>query len=117
MPSCLRVDRVKLAEREAAEAAFRRSRKPSALKGSGGGGGGEVLAVEQSDAGETAPRAAPTEDQVNQIRVAISAASSLEEVQRLERALKAGDYETIAKAAAAAQAAAGDSEAGAGAPS
>ena len=32
-------------------------------------------------------------------------ASSLEEVQKLERALKAGDYTTIAKAAAAAQAA------------
>ena len=32
--------------------------------------------------------------------LAISAASSLEEVQKLEKALKAGDYATIAKAAA-----------------
>ena len=53
----------------------------------------------------TAVRAAPTEEQVAQIKLAIGAASSLEEVQKLERALKAGDYATIAKAAEAAKAA------------
>lgn len=101
--------RVKLAEREQAEGAFRRARRPAALKGSGGAGG-ETLAVEQPDDAPppTAVRAAPTEEQVAQIRLAIGAASSLEEVQRLERALKAGNFEVIAKAAAAAQAAEAD---------
>jgi len=110
--------RVKPAERAAAEAAFRSSRKPAPLKGPSGGaaGGGEVLAVEQTNGGgaATAVRAAPTEAQVAQIRVAISAASSLEEVQKLEAALRAGNYELIAKAAEAAEAAnggdAGDAE-------
>lgn len=101
--------RVKQAEREAAEAAFRRSRKPN-LKGPGGGAAaanGETLAVEQGNgaAAQAAPRAAPTEAQVAQIRLAISAASSLEEVQKLEAALKAGNYDLIAKAAEAAKAA------------
>lgn len=100
--------RVTLAERDAAENAFRRSRKPAALKGPGGGGAGaagETIAAEAQSGATTAPRAAPTEEQVAQIRLAISAASSLEEVQKLERALQAGNYELIAKAAAAAQAA------------
>ena len=98
--------RVKLAEREAAERAFRKGRKPP-LKGIGGASD-ETLAVEDADsgAGAAAPvRAAPTEEQVSQIRIAISSAASLEEVQRLERALKAGNYELIAKAAEAALAA------------
>ena len=78
---------MKLAEREAAERAFRGSRKPAALKGSGGtAGDGEVLAVEQTNGAvaSSAPRAAPTEEQVAQIRLAIGAASSLDEVQKLE---------------------------------
>ena len=40
--------------------------------------------------------------QVEQIKLAIGAASSLEEMQKLERAIKAGNFEVIAKAAAAA---------------
>ena len=99
--------RVKLAERQAAEGAFRKSRKPAPLKGLGGGG--ETLAVEQAADDDAPPpaavRAAPTEEQVAQIRLAIGAASSLEEVQRLESALRAGNFDVIAKAAAAAQAA------------
>lgn len=36
---------------------------------------------------------------MEQIKLAIANAASLEEVQRLERALKAGDFDVIAKAA------------------
>lgn len=103
--------RVKLAEREAAEAAFRPSRRGAGpLKGAGGSSSGERLAIE-GGGGEAAPtvKVAPTEEQVAQIKLAIGAASSLEEVQRLERALKAGQYDVIAAAAAAAQAAAAGS--------
>lgn len=105
--------RVKLAEREAAEAAFRTSRRGSGpLKGGAGVGAsssGEVLAIESGDGDGSLPtgvKAAPTEQQVAQIKKAIGAAASLEEVQRLERALKAGNYDIIAKAAEAADAAA-----------
>ena len=75
---------MKLAEREAAEASFRRSRRPQQLKGPGGASG-ETLAVESSNGTDesTAPRAAPTEEQIAQVRAAIGAASSLEEVQKL----------------------------------
>ena len=45
--------------------------------------------------------------QVEQIKLAIGAAGSLDEVQALERALKNGNYDVIAKAAAAAKAASG----------
>ena len=102
---------MKLAEREAAEASFRRSRRPQQLKGPGGASG-ETLAVESSNGADesTAPRAAPTEEQIAQVRAAIGAASSLEEVQKLERALKAGNFELIAKAAAAAAAEADGAE-------
>ena len=97
--------RVKLAERDAAETAFRRTRRPQQLKGPGGASG-ETLAVESSNGADEslAPKAAPTAEQIAQVRAAIGAASSLEEVQKLERALKAGNFELIATAAAAAAA-------------
>jgi len=98
--------RVKLAEREAAEAAFRTSRRgagPIKGVGSSSSSTGEVLAAESE--GAAAPvKVAPTPEQVEQIRIAIGAAASLDEVQRLERALKAGNFELIAAAAKAAEA-------------
>ena len=100
--------RVKLAEREAAEAAFKTSRRGAGPVKGGSSSNGEVLAAESEGAASAAPvKVAPTEAQVAQIRLAISAAASLEEVQRLERALKAGNYDIIAKAAAEAEAKAG----------
>jgi U2 small nuclear ribonucleoprotein A' len=84
--------RVKLAEREEAEGTFRRSRRAKR------GDGDEVLAAEQTGG---APRAAPTEEQIAQIRQAILTASSLEEVQKLESALARGDYSVLSKMAPA----------------
>lgn len=98
-----------MAEREAAERDFRRARSSRPLKGVGGGGG-ELLAIEGGN-GDAAPmvRAAPTEEQRAQIEIAIKGASSIEEMQAIERAMKAGNYAFVAKAAekAAAAAAAG----------
>ena len=84
--------RVKLAEREEAEGTFRRSRRAKR------GDGDEVLAAEQTGG---AARAAPTEEQIAQIRQAILTASSLEEVQKLESALARGDYSVLSKIAPA----------------
>ena len=86
--------RVKLAEREEAEGTFRRSRRAKR----GDGVSDEVLAAEQTGG---APRAAPTEEQIAQIRQAILTASSLEEVQKLESALARGDYSVLSKMAPA----------------
>ena len=57
-----------------------------------------MLAAEQTGG---APRAAPTEEQIAQIRQAILTASSLEEVQKLESALARGDYSVLSKMAPA----------------
>jgi len=46
-----------------------------------------------------APKAGPTPEQVAKIKAAIANASSLEEVARLEKALKSGNYEVVAAAA------------------
>ena len=46
----------------------------------------------------------PTDAQKAQIRLAVNAATSLEEVQRLERALQEGEFDVIARAAARAAA-------------
>ena len=93
--------RVRPAERSAAEAAYRRSSK--ALKGPharadahdarGASGGSAGVPTPP-------PKAAPSEAQVAQIKAAIASATSLEEVQRLEKALKAGDFEAIGSLAA-----------------
>eukprot|EP00325_Prymnesiales_sp_UTEX-LB-985_P022532 CAMPEP_0174735478 /NCGR_PEP_ID=MMETSP1094-20130205/65042_1 /TAXON_ID=156173 /ORGANISM="Chrysochromulina brevifilum, Strain UTEX LB 985" /LENGTH=253 /DNA_ID=CAMNT_0015938451 /DNA_START=80 /DNA_END=841 /DNA_ORIENTATION=+ len=93
--------RVKPTERAAAEAAFRRTRaKP--VRGIGSDAPAEETTAASAGVGNgvaSAPKAGPTEEQVAQIKVAIANAASLEEVQRLERALKAGDFDVIAKAA------------------
>ena len=100
--------RVKLAERHAAEAKFRKLGQPKALRGVGGrGGDGSAGAGTAGAAGAAASEGAvapPNEEQVQQIKIAIGAAASLEEVQKLEKALKAGQYDVIARAAEAAAA-------------
>lgn len=84
--------RVKLAERDAALRKV--GRKPNGVRGG---------AVRGPGGAPTAPvKAAPTEEQVAQMRAAIANASSLEEVQKLQKALEAGNFEAISKAAEAA---------------
>ena len=53
---------------------------------------------------ETLEPASPTDLQKAQIRLAVTAATSLEEVQRLERALQERNFDVIARAAARAEA-------------
>lgn len=91
--------RVKAAERSAAEAAYRRGAKP--LKGPGGAKGAAMPAAAPAP---PAPKAEPTPEQVELIKLAVANAKSLEEVQRLEKALKAGDFESIADLAKGASA-------------
>jgi len=82
--------RVRPAERATAEAAYRRSGR-KAMRGPAG-------AAVASSEGVGAPppvKAAPTEEQVAKIKLAIANASSLEEVQRLECALKSGNYQAV----------------------
>lgn len=86
--------RVRLAERTAAEAAYRRSSQ-KALRGPGSGGDTRHAASKSESVAAPPPKAAPTEEQVAKIKLAIANASSLEEVQRLERALKSGDYRAV----------------------
>mmetsp|Transcript_44369 Transcript_44369/g.116573 ORF Transcript_44369/g.116573 Transcript_44369/m.116573 type:complete len:305 (+) Transcript_44369:1232-2146(+) len=87
--------RVRPAERAAAEAAYRRSNR-KVLKGPGGRDAPAASAAANSGGGViTAPPKKLTEEQVAKITQAIANASSLEEVQRLERALKAGDFDAV----------------------
>ena len=47
-----------------------------------------------------APKAAPTAEQLAAIKAAIDGASSVEEVAKLEKALKSGNYDVAAALAA-----------------
>lgn len=99
--------RVKPKEREAAEAMFGSSAARASVQASNtfepGGGAAEPAP----------PKAGPTPEQIAQIKEAIAGASSLEEVAKLEKALKSGDYDAVVAATgggAAAPAAAGTTE-------
>lgn len=110
--------RVKLAERDAAEAKYKPKLSGLGHVANGAGGpmrngkaaaGGERLAIESEGAGAAAAAAAsaggvggvapPTPEQKAQIELAVTAAESLEEVQQIEAAVKSGNYAFIAKAA------------------
>jgi len=92
--------RVSLAERHAAEAGLRQRTKrvgggmrnaedgASVVAGAAGGADADV-------AGASALKAKPTEEQVAKIKLAIANATSLEEMQRLEKALKSGNFEIV----------------------
>mmetsp|Transcript_24806 Transcript_24806/g.50340 ORF Transcript_24806/g.50340 Transcript_24806/m.50340 type:complete len:258 (-) Transcript_24806:102-875(-) len=54
------------------------------------------------DAAPAAPKSGPTPEQIARIKDAIANASSLEEVARLEKALKSGNYDVVAGPTAAA---------------
>jgi HAE1 family hydrophobic/amphiphilic exporter-1 len=84
------------AERAAAEAAHRKSRKPAPMRGPGtSGSGARQQQQQQSAAPPPLLKAGPSEEQKAKIMLAIANASSIEEVKRLEAALKAGDYSAV----------------------
>ena len=61
----------------------------------------DVSALREDDKPAEVPE--PTLEIMQQMKLAINAASSVEELQMLDKAMKAGNYAVIAKAAAAAQ--------------
>lgn len=88
--------RVRGAERAAAEAAHRKSRKPAPMRGPAtSGSGARHQQQQQSAAAAPLLKAGPSEEQKAKIMLAIANASSIEEVKRLEAALKAGDYSAV----------------------
>ena len=89
--------RVRGAERAAAEAAHRKSRKPAPMRGPGTSGSGARQQQQQQQSAAPPPllKAGPSEEQKAKIMLAIANASSIEEVKRLEAALKAGDYSAV----------------------
>jgi U2 small nuclear ribonucleoprotein A' len=88
--------RVRGAERAAAEAAHRKSRKAAPMRGPGtSGSGARQQQQQQSAAPPPLLKAGPSEEQKAKIMLAIANASSIEEVKRLEAALKAGDYSAV----------------------
>ena len=94
--------RVRAEERVAAEAALRKGRGQKRVRDVMQESNGATPTADAGDTPGAGLKAGPTEEQVAQIKLAISNASSLEEVQKLEAALKRGDFEMIAKAAKAA---------------
>jgi len=85
--------KVKPKERDEAEAMFPRETKtqPAAPSNTFEPG------VSDAPAAAPGPKVGPTPEQIAQIKEAIAGASSLEEVSKLEKALKAGNYEYIAQ--------------------
>lgn len=111
--------KVRAAEREAAEAMHGATSAAAAAASSSSAGAKRPRTFEPGEAADDdadaassskAPKAGPTPEQVAKIKAAIANASSLEEVARLEKALKSGNYEVVA---AAADGAAGGGEGGA----
>ena len=99
--------KVRAAEREAAEALVGSSSSAAAASSDAGAGTKRPRTFEPGEAADgddeagasKAPKAGPTPEQVAKIKAAIANASSLEEVARLEKALKSGNYEVVAAAA------------------
>jgi len=94
--------KVKPAEREAAEGIY--GSAAARLKTAGAAPGGAKTfepGAPEAPPGAAAPKAGPTPEQIARIKDAIANASSLEEVARLEKALKSGNYDVVAAAGAA----------------
>jgi len=106
--------KVKPIEREAAEAKFGAATQPAKQQHKAANTfvpGAPV--ADGAGAGAGASKAGPTPEQIAMIKEAIGGASSLEEVARLEKALKAGDYDFIAKHIEAQKSKGGDAPAAA----
>jgi len=88
--------KVKPAERQAAEvtygAASAAKRQKTAAEAA------KTFVPGAPDAPPAAPKSGPTPEQIARIKDAIANASSLEEVARLEKALKSGNYDVVAGA-------------------
>ena len=82
--------KVKLAERKEAQASNKRQRTADSAASST-----PKTSVPAAEAAGSTPKAGPTPEQIAMIKAAIANASSLEEVAKLEKALKAGDYDAV----------------------
>lgn len=94
--------KVKPAEREAAEAAHGSAAKRQKTSAGASSSAAPAKTFEPGApeaAGGAPPKATPTPEQIARIKEAIANASSLEEVARLEKALKSGNYDVVAAAA------------------
>lgn len=87
--------KVKQAERKEAQSAAKRQRLAAAAAPAEAASvpGGTPL---PASAAASAPKAGPSAEQIAMIKSAIANASSLEEVAKLEKALKSGDFDAIA---------------------
>jgi len=83
--------KVKLAERKEAQASLKRQRTAVAAESAPN----KAAKGAEAEAASSAPKAGPTPEQIAMIKAAIANASSLEEVAKLEKALKAGDYDAV----------------------
>ena len=103
--------KIKPREREEVEAAYgsaaKRPRLGSAAPAGSAGASSSTFVPGQPDGAEAAaapaaaaPKAAPTAEQLAAIKAAIDGASSVEEVAKLEKALKSGNYDVAAALAA-----------------
>jgi len=84
--------KVKLAERKEAQASLKRQRTAAAAESAPNKAS---KGAPEAEAASSAPKAGPTPEQIAKIKAAIGNASSLEEVAKLEKALKAGDYDAV----------------------
>jgi U2 small nuclear ribonucleoprotein A' len=91
--------KVKPPERAAAEATYGSAAKRQ--KTAAESSAAKTFEPGAPEAPSAAPKAGPTPEQIQRIKDAIANASSLEEVARLEKALKSGNYDIVAGAAAA----------------
>ena len=98
--------KVKQAERKEATVAAKRQRREMAAAAAAGEASAPSGSAPPPPGG--APKAAPTAEQIAMIKAAIANASSLEEVAKLEKALKSGDYEAVIAATGGAAPSAAD---------
>jgi len=89
--------KVKPAERQAAEATYGAASAAKRQK-TGADAAANTFVPGAPDAPSGAPKSGPTPEQIARIKEAIANASSLEEVARLEKALKSGNYDVVAGA-------------------
>jgi hypothetical protein len=82
--------KIKHAERKEAQASLKRNRADDADTP-----GMAKTFMPGADSAVTASKAGPTPEQIAMIKAAIANASSLEEVAKLEKVLKAGDYDAV----------------------
>jgi len=88
--------KVKPAERQAAEVTY--GAASAAKRQKTAADAAKTFVPGAPDTAPAAPKSGPTPEQIARIKDAIANASSLEEVARLEKALKSGNYDVVAGA-------------------